>query len=350
MPFKELNSKYPGRVYVERLNPDDLQSSILLALEWLRWDEIVSPNSRVFIKPNLTWRQHVPGVTVTPPFLLSLVRALKRRTPNITIGEGEGGYNGYRVADAFTGHGLHELAAREQINVVNLTPLPSETVTGVVGGREVSVCLPSFLVHDVDVFISVPVPKVHAMTYVSLGFKNQWGCLPSPMRLHQHPEFCEKILLINKTVRPRLTIFDGTWLLDKTGPMVGEPVPMNLLIASDDSGAGSMACCDIMQIDPMRARHLALARAEGLFPARMEDVTVNQPLAPFRTHRFRLERSIVNWVALSAFNSRTITTLLYDSTFADYAHKALYSVRKNPAVARFLYGKSGPPAIEGRRT
>ena len=71
------------------------------------------------------------------------MRALKRRTPNITIGEAEGGYNGYRVADAFTGHGLDELAAREQINVVNLTPLPSETVTGVVGRRAVSVSLPS---------------------------------------------------------------------------------------------------------------------------------------------------------------------------------------------------------------
>jgi uncharacterized protein (DUF362 family) len=349
MPSIEPASKYRGRVYVERLNPDDLQSSILSALEWLRWDEIISPNSRVFIKPNLTWRQHVPGVTVTPPFLLSLVRALKRRTPHISIGEADGGYHGYPVEDAFIGHGLYELADREQIDLVNLTRSPSEIVTGIVGGREVSVSLPSFLVHDVDVFISVPVPKVHAMTYISLGFKNQWGCIPSPMRLHEHPEFCEKILLINKVLRPRLTIFDGTYFLDKTGPMVGKPVPMKLLIASDDVGAGSAVCCDIMQIDPMRAKHLALARTEGLFPASLRDVTVNQPLEHFRAHRFRLERSIVNWVALGAFNSRMVTTLLYDSTFADYAHKALYSVRKNRVVARVLYGKSGPPAVEGRR-
>ena len=78
---------------------------------------------------------------------------------------------------------------------------------------------------------------------------------PAPGILREDPA--------HKTKRcgPGLTIFDGTWFLDKTGPMVGEPVPMNLLIASDDSGAGSMACCDIMQI------HL-MWKASGAGPGR----------------------------------------------------------------------------------
>jgi uncharacterized protein (DUF362 family) len=350
MATREPQPNHSGRVYVQRLDPGDLQRSILSALEWLRWEEIILPGSRVFIKPNLTWREHIPGVTVTPAFLRALVRTLKSRTPNISIGEADGGYNGYPVEDAFRGHGLYEMANEERIRLINLTEGPSERVTGVIAGREISARLPSCLLHDVDVFITVPVPKVHAMTYVSLGFKNQWGCIPSPMRLHEHPEFSAKILLINKILHPKLAIFDGTHFLDKTGPMVGQPVPMNLIVASDDVGAGSLACCDIMQLDPMRAKHLALARAEGLLPRSIADVEVSQPLGPLRVHKFRLQRSVVNWVALSAFNSRLITNLLYDSTFADYAHKALYTVRRNRLIARFLYGRSGPPAVEGRRT
>jgi len=340
----------PYRVYLEHIaEPANLERALVSALEWLGWQDIVPADSRVFIKPNLTWREHLPGVTVTPPFLRSLVRALKSRTPNISIGEADGGYNGYPVEEAFRGHGLYRIAEEEDIRLVNLTKTPSEVITGVVAGRAVSVRLPSCLLHDVDVLISVPVPKVHAMTHVSLGLKNQWGCIPSAMRLHEHPEFCEKIVLINKLLRPRLTIFDGTYFLDKSGPLVGEAVPMNLLVASDNVGAGSLACCRIMHIDPARVKHMVMARAEGLCPGNMADVVTNQPIELFCGRRFRLKRSLVNWVALGAFHSRAFTNLLYDSSFADYAHKVLYSVRRNRSLARVLYGGSGPPAVEGRR-
>jgi len=75
---------------------------------------------------------------------------------------------------------------------------------------------PVLLLREVDVFITLPVAKVHAMTGVSLGFKNQWGCQPTTMRLRNHPQFAHKILLINRLVRPRLALFDGTWFLDRT--------------------------------------------------------------------------------------------------------------------------------------
>ena len=338
------------RVYLEHIaEPANLERALLSALEWLRWEDIIPPGCRVFIKPNLTWREHLPGVTVTPQFLAALVRAIKLRTPNISIGEADGGYNGYPVEEAFRGHGLYRIAEEERIGLVNLTKMPSEVVTGVVAGRAISVRLPSCLLHDVDVFISVPVPKVHAMTGVSLGLKNQWGCIPSAMRLHEHPEFCEKIVLINKLLRPRLTVFDGTYFLDKTGPLVGEAVPMRLLVASDNVGAGSLACCRIMQIDPAGVKHLAMASAEGLGPVDMAEVATNQPIEPFCERKFRLRRSLVNRVALGAFHNRAFNNLLYDSSFADCAHRLLYSVRRNRRLARVLYGSSGPPAVEGRR-
>ncbi len=51
--------------------------------------------------------------------------------------------------------------------------------------------LPAALVEACDSFITVPVPKVHVMTNVSLGFKNQWGCLPDVKRLRDHYRFAE---------------------------------------------------------------------------------------------------------------------------------------------------------------
>ena len=336
------------RVFVARLqNGQTLLQQLRAAMEWLDWERIIPRNSRVFIKPNLTWRVPTPGVTVTPPFLRDLVAVLRDRTSSITVGEAVGGYNSYAVEEAFQSHGLYDVASTYGIDVLNLSNLPTEEVRGEIAGQEVSVHLPSYLLHQVDVFITVPVPKVHVMTGVSLGFKNQWGCLPGAMRLRNHPQFGRKIVLINKVLNPKLAIFDGTYFLNRSGPMVGVPVQKDLLIASDQIGAGSRACCEIMRIDPASIEHFRIARREGMFPD--EIPACNAPLADFQGEEFTVKRSLVNWVAFAAFHSAALTHLIYDSKFADFAHSALYHIRRSRQIQKFLYGEIGPPPGEGRR-
>ena len=336
------------RVFVDSLTGDE--STLRRALTFLDWLRIIPPQARVFLKPNLTWKQHLPGVTTRPEFIEAVVRALKDRTARIVIGEAEGGYNSYCAEEAFESHGLYALARRYGITVTNLSREPRERVTGEIAGRETSVELPASLLHDTDCFITLPVPKIHAMTVVSLGFKNQWGCIPSEMRIREHAQFAHKVLLLHRALRPRMALFDGKYMLDRTGPMVGVPVPTELLIASDDVGAGSLACCRIMRIDPMRVKHLRLALREGVFPSVPSELELNQPLEPFSRHQFVLERNVVNWLALAAFHSTMVTRLAYDSWFADRIHSVLYRIRRNATVRRALYGSIGPPAAEGRRS
>ncbi len=38
-----------------------------------------------------------------------------------------------------------------------------------------------------------------------------------------HADFARKVLAINKILKPRLAIFDGTWFLDRSGPLEGDP-------------------------------------------------------------------------------------------------------------------------------
>lgn len=331
-----------SRVFVDRFEPQTLSSAVARALEWTQASRIISPGARVFIKPNLTWRAPTPGVTVTPAFIRALVEALLPLTPNITIGESEGGQACFQAEDAFETHGLYELAREHGIKVVNLTKCPQERAAAVVDGRRIEVELASLLLHDTDVFITVPVPKIHAMTGVSLGFKNQWGCLGDKMRVTQHPRFAETVLAVNKLVAPRLCIFDGTYFLDYTGPMMGQPVPMNMIIAGDDVGAASRACCEIMQVDPRGIRHLRLAEREGLFPASLDGVITNRPPSDFAERKFELHRALINYVHLAAFHTRPLNRLFYDSAFADGLHQALWAIRRQPLVKRLLYGKYGP--------
>jgi len=340
-----------ARVFVDKLEGGASPlKQIRQALDFVRWEELIPSCARVFVKPNLTWRAHLPGVTTTPVFIEACVQALKDRTDRVIIGESDGGYHGFRAEEAFKSHGLYGLASRYNVDIVNLTRLEAEGVTGVIGGKEVSVDLPKLLLHDTDVLLTLPVPKIHAITRVSLAFKNQWGCIPSPMRLHHHSEFARKIILINRVLRTRIALFDGTHMLNRTGPMIGDPVNTNLILASDDPGAGSLACCHVMGVDPWSAPQHRMARREGLMPQNLDAIEFSQPLDPFCQYRFYLKRNFVNWVAAAAFKSAPLTRLLYDSSVADLCHRLLYSMRKHRLAAKFLYGSLGPPEIEGRRT
>lgn len=337
-----------SRVFVKEFT-DDPRWDVLEALEWLDWTKLVPSGARVFIKPNLTWKVHMPGVTTSPEVIRAVVQALLTRTDNIIVGESDGGYHTFDAEEAFHSHGLYDLEREYGIGVVNLSDIDREIASTQVLGKQVSVELPSLLLRDIDLFVTVPVPKVHVMTKVSLGFKNQWGCMPDTMRLRNHAQFPQKVLAINKLVNARLAIFDGGHVLDRTGPTVGEPVPMNLLLVSDDVGAGSLAWCEIMNIDAMKVKHLVAARDEGMFPRTISEVDMNRSLKEFQYHTFRLERRLVTWITLAAFNSKLLTTILYDSPLAAPLHNFVYYIRKNRLIARLLYGKAGPPPVEGTR-
>lgn len=330
------------RVWLARQS-GDVAADVRRALEWIRWEDLVPRGSRVFIKPNLTWREPAPGVTTTPAFIAAVARALLERTDSVMIGESDGGYHSFSADEAFRTHGLFALQEQLGVRIVNLSAGPAERRDVQVAGRSVAVELPRVLLRDVDVFVTLPVPKVHAMTRVSLSLKNQWGCQPGDMRLRNHPRFPRTILAINKLVRPRIALYDGTHFLDRTGPMIGEPVPLNLIAAADDPGAGDLAICRLMGIDPFSIPYHRLARRDGMMPASLDGIELSRPLDGLSGHRFTLRRSPIQWVTYAAFRSELLTRLLYDSSAADPLHRVLFRIRRNALVGRLLYGRLGPP-------
>lgn len=317
-------------VFVAEFTIDGLEEVIREALDWIQWHQIIAPDARVFIKPNFTYPSHRPGVTTSPSVIEGLVSVLRERTSHITIGESDGGAHAWRAEEAFNGHDIPRICHEYGVQAVNLSEAPCEEARTTVNGSEVRVILPTMLLHDTDVFITMPVPKVHVMTGVSLGFKNQWGCIPDVKRLRYHPQFAQTVLGINKLLRTRIAFLDGTYFLDHTGPMEGDPVAMNLIVMSDDPGAGSLACCDIMQVDPKRINHLRLAMKAEMMPADLSQVRLNQPLDGFKKHRFTVQRSRLHWITLIVFRNRVLTRLAYDSHFAKGIHDLLYVIRGAP--------------------
>jgi uncharacterized protein (DUF362 family) len=318
------------RVFLRKIGGEGVQTIIQESLDWLGCGPNIKTGTRVFLKPNFTYPFHKKGVTTSPEVLEALVAVLTEIGSKIWIGESDGGSDSWRAEEAFVGHRIPEICARYGAQAVNLSRLPRELAETDVVGRKVQVELPSMLLDEVDVFITVPVPKVHVMTGVSLGFKNQWGCIPDVKRLRYHPNFDRVVLAINKLLKPKLAVFDGAYFLNRTGPMDGEAIRKDLLIVSDDVGAGSLVCCEIMGIDARRIRHLGLAMQERMMPEDLNQVRLNTAIQAFKDQHFTLKRTWLNWIALALFHSRLLTWLFYESRLARPAHQVLYLIRGAP--------------------
>jgi uncharacterized protein (DUF362 family) len=311
--FRETSDLYP------------LLASMLSALDV---GGEISSSTRIAIKPNFTYPWYKPGVTTSPQVLRAVVAALKDYTSHIMIVESDGGSNAWSAAQAFEGHGVPTICSDLGVKSAGLTQTPRRPATALVADTPITLELPTLLLDETDYFVTLPVPKVHVMTTVSLGFKNQWGCIPDVKRLRHHPQFTRKLIAANKLLRTELAVFDGTFFLDKRGPMDGTAIPMNLLIAGQ-VGTATCACCELMEVLPESVEHLRLAISEGLMPERLQP---EQCTFPINEHKrsFRLEPRSLDKITRQIFKSRALTNLLYCSPLAKPAHDLLYLLRGKP--------------------
>jgi uncharacterized protein (DUF362 family) len=309
---------------------DSYEESIRKMAGWLGVGARIRESGCIILKPNLTYPFFQKGVTTGPVFLEAVVRVLRDLNRNLVIVESDGGANAWTADQAFQGHGIPDICRTYGATMMNLTKQTRKRVRTEIAGREVEVVLPEPLLRPENYFVTLPVPKVHVMTRVSLGFKNQWGCLPDVKRLRNHPLFPYKVVAINKILNTQLALFDGTYFLNRTGPMRGDAVEMNLVLGGS-AGAASLVCCELMGIDPQHVPHLSVAMKEGMMPRTLAEIEMNRnDIDSLRKGRFYLQRSVLDWATLLIFRSGLLTWMVYDSLLAKPIHEALYVVRGRP--------------------
>lgn len=318
----------PIKVFIEKLTSDYLQH-IQEGLSYLDIASKVKPGDSIFIKPNLTFPYYKEGVTTTPECIEQLVIALKDYSSNITIGEADGGgYNRFSMESVFEGMQIHAIAKRHNVKLVNLSKLPAENIHVEYYGREYAIPLPQLLLNDVNLFITVPVPKVHSNTRVSLSIKNQWGCIQEPsLRLALHPYFRKVVYEINKALNVRISVVDGRYGLNRNGPMRGEPVKLGWIIMADNIQAADIVCCSLMGIDPLSVDYLRFYSNNELLPS-IENYQFNQNYSQFIGPRFYLKRELLDYPGYFAFRFRFLSYLAYHSPVAKILHKSLYLFRE----------------------
>jgi len=318
-------------VIVDLINEKGIETQISDAAKIIGLTNDLRNAKKIFIKPNLTNPFYKKGVTTRKSFIETLVNAFFTINSKlkIYIGEGDGGYNAFSMTDALREMDFYSITKNNpNVVIVNLSKIPTQSVRLEAKSKPYYIDLPRLFFDEIDFSISCPLPKVHCMTKLTLSYKNQWGCVPDTMRLKNHYVFDEIISQISEKLKFKYAFLDGKYGLNNNGPMIGDPIELNWFVASNSLGAFDMVVSGMMGFQWKKIRHLTKAESYGYLPL-PENIEIIGNLNVLKT-RFVLKRSLWNYPALAAFNSKYLTHLFYISKLSKPLHYIMYKFRQKP--------------------
>jgi uncharacterized protein (DUF362 family) len=129
-----------------------------------------------------------------------------------------------------------------------------------------------------DVLINVPIAKNHAISRITLGFKNLMGLLGGD-RGQIHKDFMIKIVDVATVIKPALTIIDAYRILLRNGPSGGnisDVAEAKTIIAGTDPVATDACAVSLFNIKPAEMEYLQFAAQRGLGKIDLDKVSLKE--------------------------------------------------------------------------
>jgi uncharacterized protein (DUF362 family) len=236
--------------------------------------KFVKKGDVVLVKPNLSWaRKPEQAATTNPEVVAEIVRLCR-----------EAGAKEVRVMD-------HPVDRPDSL-VLRMTGM--EALVKAAGGRLALASSAAMyqqvalrkgkalktteVLRDVlkaDVFINVPIAKVHNSTGLTLGMKNLLGIVWDRGAYHQSSSIDQAIVDLAQQVKPHLTILDANRILLTNGPKgPGKTEDKGLVIAGIDPVAVDAYGATLFGQKPSSVGHIKLAAAAKLGQSDLKKVTI----------------------------------------------------------------------------
>ena len=201
---------------------------------------------RIFIKPNLSHPEYLPGVVTSPELLHELVGLLRDGNSEVVVGESNG-FN-YPCQSAFEKTGVETAVKKAGGRVINLSEDKVVEVKFQSNTPLKRLFLPKTVL-DADAVVDLPLMKTHEFTAYSGAIKNLFGCVPSNRRIYLHPYLPEVFYRLYSIFKPQLTVMDARVGIEGNGPTKGKPVKMDLMLTSNDALAIDVTATKIMGLN-----------------------------------------------------------------------------------------------------
>ncbi|MCP8315813.1 MAG: DUF362 domain-containing protein [archaeon] len=218
----------------------------------------------ILIKVNLiaskTWDR---GVTTDPIVVEALIKAFKEVNDDVFVIESDATMTNADKAAKICG--ILDVCEKYSVPFVNLKRLNERLTIKLEEPETLSrITLPKFILGGY--IISAAKMKTHVDTQVTLGMKNMFGLIPEKFKSKYHlMNSIDKVIVdVNTVIKPVLTIIDGFIAMEGQGPIDGNPVKMNLIIAGKDVVATDAVASRVMGFDPRLIYHIRRSSEKGL--------------------------------------------------------------------------------------
>ncbi len=245
-------------------NYDNLKSIIFEMIGELQ-DDLIYPEARVLIKPNLLLPAKPEKAVLTHPLVVRAVveyvlskggRPLIYDSPAMGSIEKIKAVGGYQTALGDLNVPFKAFQATKKVDV-------GEPFGRIDIAREAI---------ESDVVINLPKLKTHAGMLLTLGVKNLFGCIVGLQKPEWHLKsgvnrelFGRLLTLIYQAVNPSITIVDGILAMEGQGPgNSGKPRYLGVLAGGNIAFDVDMAICRLLGIDPSRLPTHNAAKQLGL--------------------------------------------------------------------------------------
>ena len=222
----------------------------------------VNKGDVVWLKPNIGFERTPEFGAITNP---NVVAALVRLCYDAGAGKVRvGDHSCYDAGRAYEMSGIPKAAAAQGAEVVHLKPARFKMMA--LGGQRIKQWLVSQDIHEADLVINIPVAKLHAMTAITVCFKNYMGVIGGP-RHEWHTDMPTCLNDITAFMKPRLSVVDAVRTLVKHAPIGYSPehaLLRGVVAAGTDVVALEAFGAELLGLDPNQGKTMNEAQQRGL--------------------------------------------------------------------------------------
>ena len=225
--------------------------------------KFVKRGNSVLIKPNFAWaRTPEQTANTNPRLLIALIKMCQKAgASRITLLD-HACDNG---TAAFEVNGAKECAAATKVRLISADKKYMYRRINIPKGKILKSddCAKDIL--DADVFINVPIAKVHGSTTITASMKNMMGATWDRQVWHSSSDLEQCIADFSSAVKPDLIILDAIRIMLTRGPKgPGKTKDVGQVIASTDPVAIDAYAATLLGKNPSDVAHIRYAASMGL--------------------------------------------------------------------------------------
>jgi uncharacterized protein (DUF362 family) len=218
------------------------------------------------------------AITTHPKLVEAAITLIKSIGADILIGDSSGGRG--KTQDALSVSGISEVAKRHGVKTVNFDTHKIRKVA-VPEGRVLKEIFVTSSLFEVDVVISMPKLKTHALTLFTGAIKNMYGTIPGGRKSQIHAltgsnakKFAEALIDIYSMVPLHLSLMDGIVGMEGIGPNMGKPKKSGVILAGSNAAALDVVASSLIGYSPRDIPMLRIANERGLGPIDVDDIEI----------------------------------------------------------------------------